>query len=209
MRLRGIGAADVQQLDAAAARAAAPPRRRPRHRPPAAAGVGAVRHDRQPIASGMPASATSAWRVASLSHATCAARCSPSRIRRDIQRNGTERRSSVRLEDRAEGVEVVARHERPLGRQRVHEVRVTVIDDVVHVEPADHAGQRPRVVPLPRDDAIDHRDRFRRGDGIRPSRRGIAGRISVGDDRVRDARDADARAASPPRDPCSPTPLRA
>jgi hypothetical protein len=44
--------------------------------------------------SGKPASATSAPRVASLSHATCAARRSPDRIRRVIQRNGSERRSS-------------------------------------------------------------------------------------------------------------------
>lgn len=61
----------------------------------------------------------------------------------------------MRLEDRPERVDVMARDEGPLVRQVVHQVRVRMIDHVIHVELTNDGGQGPRVVPLPRHEAIE------------------------------------------------------
>ena len=61
-----------------------------------------------------------------------------------------------RFEQAAEGVEVVAGHDRPTGRQLVDELRVAVIDDVEQVESiAEPArGQEPGVVPVAVQDPV-------------------------------------------------------
>ena len=137
-------AADVQQLDAA------PRPEQPRRLDVGrrvgvrrAAGVGAVGNDRQPIRAGSRPASTSASRVASLSHAHVRG-LAQTRRESAASSSGTahERRSSSRLQHRAERVEVVAGHERAAGRQRVHQVRVAVIDDVEHVEAAAQRRQR-------------------------------------------------------------------
>ena len=152
------GAADVQQLDP-------PPRtrepRRLQRRPPrrlrasrpCSAPFGIDRQLRSRGNAGQPRPAPS--RVASLSQATCAAcaaprgsaatssETAPNAARRPARgSSGTRRRRGTSRACASAG-------------SVVHQVRVTVIDDVIHVEAASDGARRPRVVPLPRHDAIE------------------------------------------------------
>ena len=60
-----------------------------------------------------------------------------------------------RFDKRHEGVDIVAGHDCPRGRQRVHDVRVAVVHDMEDVE-ARHAALQPaRIVPESIDVAAD------------------------------------------------------
>ena len=56
-------------------------------------------------------------------------------------------RLELRVEHAAEGVQIVARDDRPPGREPVDELRVAVVDDVKQIEALGKAGHEPRVVP--------------------------------------------------------------
>ena len=75
----------------------------------------------------------------------------------DVARHRAEHRRprlELRVEHAAERVEIVARDDRPAGRQPVDELRVAVVDDVKQIEAAGKAGHEPRVVPEPVRDPI-------------------------------------------------------
>jgi len=68
----------------------------------------------------------------------------------DVTRHRTEyRRSALQrwIENTAEGIEIVARHDRPFRRQTMHEMRVAVIDDVKHIEVIPLLTQLARIIP--------------------------------------------------------------
>ena len=156
----------------------------------------------------MPAVATSASRVAWLSQAMCPALRRPARMCRVIALNQRGPRLDLRIEDAAERVEIVARHDRPLRRQPVDQLGVAVIDDVKEVEAAAEAGDVPRVVPEAVGDAIESRQ-----PGQRAAPRHAAGAAVQHrpDERRRDTRPhapaAVDRRACRRRGPCSATPL--
>ena len=59
-----------------------------------------------------------------------------------------------RLEHGAERIQIVARHQRARRRQRVHEVCVTVIDNVEHVELIANSARQFRIVAEPIDETV-------------------------------------------------------
>ena len=105
--------------------------------------------DRSEAPTARPGGRRPPWRRARrasprVSQATCPARAArpESAASSAEERRPPARRSGC--EDRAERVEVVTRDERALGRQRVDEVRVAVIDDVKEVEAAADASRVAR-----------------------------------------------------------------
>ena len=97
------------------------------------------------------------------------------------QRTRDERATASTRQHARERIQIVARHDRAVGRQRVHQIRVAVIDDVKDVELVAARGEPAWIVPDTVDDPIGGLCEARRApNGSRVNRRTIAGRSSVG-----------------------------
>ena len=196
-------AADVQQLHAAPARSQHPRRLdvrrgvRPRARRPCRVPLGITD---EPI-----------LREARERHQRAARRLAVARHVRgrgaagqDPARHPAERQRApllVRLQDRSEGVEVVAGDERAAGGQPVQQMRVAVIDQMVDVEAA----------AAPRARADSRRTAPRRDRSRAPARALQASRTRQTERRIDDLRDVPrVRCATSmsATDPCSATALR-
>ena len=147
-------AADVQELDGSRRRRGQPLRfsighRVGRRRKRVA---GAKRHDHQPILAHEPPPDKLVAHRGSIAGDACRAL----QAGQDPARGGLERRRPWllrRRDNRPERIEVVTGHDRPIGRQRVDEMCVAVVDDVEHIERGG-ASETARIVPEPVQEAV-------------------------------------------------------